>query len=58
MLKLGRYWPRKTVSSHLNTPYRRYGNLECHNNDLRLPNFKTRGAVCVYEPVFFFRLLT
>ena len=35
-----------------NTPYRRYGNLECHNNDQRLPSFKARGAVCLYEPVF------
>ena len=40
-----------------NTPYRRYGNLECHNNDQRLPSFKARGAVCLYEPVFL-RLLT
>ena len=52
MLKDGSYWPRKTVSSHLNTPYRRYGDLECRNNDLRLPSFKARGAVFVYEPVF------
>ena len=40
-----------------NTPYRRYGNLEYHNNDQRLPSFKVRGAVCLYEPVFL-RLLT